>query len=80
MLKVLLFIFLIILLFTLVNQNKETFNIFKYDASKFNTQLENRFDIKEIKRESEKDFNEENVKFYKGEYRCLNYQDILLND
>ena len=52
----------------------------KYDPEMFSKQLENNLESNNSKKNSERDFNYEEILYYKTPYKCLNYEDILLNE
>ena len=82
MIKEVIFVLFLLILVLLLNKNKdqERFTIMKYDPDMFLKQLENNLDSNNSKKNSERDFNYEEIKYYKTPYKCLNYQDILLNE
>ena len=82
MIKEIIFVFFLLVLLLLLGKNniQEQFTIMKYDPEMFSKQLENNLESNNSKKNSERDFNYEEIKYYKTPYKCLNYEDILLNE
>jgi len=82
MIKEIIFVFFFLVLLLLLGKNniQEQFTIIKYDPKMFSKQLENNLESNNSKKNSERDFNYEEIKYYKTPYKCLNYEDILLNE
>lgn len=82
MIKEIIFVFFLLILLLLLSKNKskEQFSIMKYDPNMFSKQLENNLESNNSKKNSNRDFNYEEIQYYKTPYKCLNYEDILLNE
>ena len=82
MIKEIIFVFFLLVLLLLLGKNniQEQFTIMKYDPEMFSKQLENNLESNNSKKNSERDFNYEEILYYKTPYKCLNYEDILLNE
>ena len=82
MIKEIIFVFFLLILLLLLGKNniQEQFTIMKYDPEMFSKQLENNLESNNSKKNSNRDFNYEEIKYYKTPYKCLNYEDILLNE
>jgi hypothetical protein len=82
MIEEIIFVFFLLILLLLLGKNniQEQFTIMKYDPNMFSKQLENNLESNNSKKNSVRDFNYEEIKYYKTPYKCLNYEDILLNE
>ena len=72
---IVLFILILILLGSILK--KENFKIIKYDPKNMDRYLENDLSNEEVRKTALRDFNTENINYYKGPYNCLNFQDLL---